>query len=444
MSLNLPNSFKLRMAKTLPEHHYKQLMDSYDKPAYRAFRFFDSKIDPAFGRSLLPFETIESALNPKSLLFDEKIKIGRHPFYHGGALYPQEPSAALVVDVADIQPNQTVIDVCSAPGGKSLQLLHLLKGKGYCVSNEIDRKRVKILMSNLERMGDDNSIVTSMSAQQLSQLWPHYFDRVIADAPCSGEGTYRKDISAQQYDKDENVLVCSLRQKDILHHASKLVKQGGYLIYSTCTFNQTENEDVVEEFLSTHADFTIEPVHLSVGQPGFGKYSENVRRIYPFDGGEGQFVAKLKYLGVEANSFTYLRQKPLNHKQKQMLAEVFTQVDHRFYQLSDRIYFSSQPTLAVTSALKKDILVGWDKGNYLLMEHECSKNRHLKHLFKNKIELNLDQANQYLQGEVLNIQYVFGWGIVLYHSVSLGLIKGDGSVCKNKYPKGLRNLGVES
>lgn len=443
MSSNLPNSFKLRMAATLPKHHYEQLMDSYDKPPYRAFRFFDSKIDPLLGRSLLPFDTQESILCKKSLLFDEKIRIGRHPFYHGGALYPQEPSAAMVVDVADIQPHQTVIDVCSAPGGKSLQVLHHLQGKGYVISNEIDRKRVKILMSNLERMGDDNSIVTSMSTEQLSQMWPHHFDRVIVDAPCSGEGTYRKDPSAWQYDREDHVQMCSVRQKDILHHASKLVKQGGFLIYSTCTFNQSENEDVIEDFLATHSDFAIEPVGLTVGQPGFGKIGSSVRRFYPFDGGEGQFVAKLKYLNSQSHSFDYIRQKPISLKQKHMLEEVFTHVDQRFYQVKDRIYFSSQMTLAITSSLKMDILVAVDKGNYLLLEHSCSKNRHVTQLFKHQIELSYKQANQYLKGEVLDIPNIHGWGVVLYHSVSLGLVKGDGSVCKNKYPKGLRNLGNE-
>ena len=168
-------------------------------------------------------------------------------------------------ELLDPQPGERVLDLCAAPGGKSTQLAAAMAGRGLLVCNEINPKRAKILAGNIERMGASNALVLSEHPARLAERFAGFFDRILVDAPCSGEGMFRKEAAAVTDWSEETVRMCSRRQQEILHSAAAMLRPGGHLVYSTCTFSPEENEGTISAFLHAHADFSV----LSVGAPWF-------------------------------------------------------------------------------------------------------------------------------------------------------------------------------
>lgn len=192
---------------------------------------------------------------------------GKHPYHEAGLYYIQEPSAMAPAELLKVQPGDRVLDLCAAPGGKSTQIAAKLQGKGLLFCNEIHPARAKILSENIERMGICNAIVTNETPRSLAQLFPEYFDKILVDAPCSGEGMFRKNNAAWEEWSTENVQLCAQRQDEILDLAAKMLRPGGQLVYSTCTFAPVENEGSVSRFLESHRDFTLLPIGKSPFQP---------------------------------------------------------------------------------------------------------------------------------------------------------------------------------
>ncbi len=184
-------------------------------------------------------------------------KAGNHPYHHAGLIYVQEPAAMAPAEALDINPNWTVLDMCAAPGGKSSQLKNKLNDSSVLVANEIISSRCKILTGNVERLGLKNTVTTCMDTKKLAKTFPEMFDLIMCDAPCSGEGMMRKEEAAVTEWSVGNVQMCAQRQGEILENAVKLLKNGGYIIYSTCTFSLEENEMTVDMFLNNHPDFEI-------------------------------------------------------------------------------------------------------------------------------------------------------------------------------------------
>lgn len=276
--MELPAQFKARMKQLLgPE--YDDFIVSYAEPAVRGIRVNTLKISKERFLSICPWSTAQAeTLDEGLVLLDEAEHIGTHPFHIAGLFYMQEPSAMSVIEESQIEPGMKVLDLCAAPGGKSGGIAARLKGEGLLVSNEIVPSRAKELARNLERLGVVNSVVTNAHPDAVAAALPHYFDRVIVDAPCSGEGMFRKDRTAVDEWSAEHVSACAQRQKAIIESAARCVKEGGKLIYSTCTFSHEENEEVIESFVSLHPDFTL----------------ESMRRLYPHRiKGEGHFSARL-------------------------------------------------------------------------------------------------------------------------------------------------------
>ena len=193
-------------------------------------------------------------------------KPGRHPYHHAGVFYSQEPSASSAAPLLGVQPGMRVLDLCAAPGGKSSQLAAALQGRGVLVSNEYVAARAEILKSNLERMGVSNAVVLNETPARIAEALPEFFDRVLVDAPCSGEGMFRKDPQAADQWSPDHVAMCAARQGDILDQAAGMLKPGGRMVYSTCTFAPEENEGTVLHFLERHPDFEVEAVN---GYEGF-------------------------------------------------------------------------------------------------------------------------------------------------------------------------------
>ena len=239
----------------------------------------------------------------QAFLAPAEFRPGRHPWHHAGVFYAQEPSAASAAPLLGVEPGMKVCDLCAAPGGKSSQLAAALQGRGLLLTNEYVAARAEILRQNLERMGVANAIVTNETPARLAETLPGYFDRVLVDAPCSGEGMFRKEPAALAQHSEALVRQCAALASDILDAAAELLAPGGVLVFSTCTFSPEEDEAQVAAFLTRHPEFVQQDLSgVGFGRPGEanrapetpGFSAEFCRRIWPADGGEGHFIARLQ------------------------------------------------------------------------------------------------------------------------------------------------------
>ena len=272
---------------------YESFLDSYSSPSLRGLRVNLKKVKKcskpfAFTNGLEPIPWCDSGY-----YYHEELCPSKTIYYHAGLFYIQEPSAMCPAEVLDVKPQHRVLDLCAAPGGKSVQIGGYLSDEGLLFSNDASPSRSRALVNNLERAGM-KAIVTTEQPYKIANKFPNFFDRILVDAPCSGEGMFRRDpeaIKAYTSNKPES---CAIIQKEILHHASKMLKPGGKMVYSTCTFNTLENEGTITEFLSTHKDFSLLPINhefLGVSQ---GKLPETARIFPHHTQGEGHFIALLQ------------------------------------------------------------------------------------------------------------------------------------------------------
>ena len=280
--MNLPIEFENKM-KAFLGNEWDDFLYSYDNNRFQALRFNTLKVQsPEERMRILKVLGISSdkrvSWANEAYYFDENVRPGKHPYHEMGLYYIQEPSAMSAAALLAPKPGMRVLDLCAAPGGKSTQLATYLGDSGLLVSNEINTQRSRILSQNIERMGIKNAIVTNEDSFVLASHFPGFFNAIQVDAPCSGEGMFRKLPEAVEQWSMENVAICAARQKEILDNAAVMLKPGGVIVYSTCTFSREENEDVIEYFLERHPDFTL----------------EEMERFWPHKvDGEGHFVAKL-------------------------------------------------------------------------------------------------------------------------------------------------------
>ncbi|KHF27694.1 Ribosomal RNA small subunit methyltransferase F [Anoxybacillus sp. BCO1] len=232
---------------------------------------------------------------------------GKHPYHAAGLYYIQEPSAMFVAEVLAPSPGERVLDLCAAPGGKTTQLAAMMNNEGFLLANEIHSKRVKALSENIERLGITNAVVTNETPEKLSETLEGFFDKILVDAPCSGEGMFRKDEEAIQFWSLDHVQKCAQTQKHILSCAYKMLNEGGTLVYSTCTFSPEENEQMIDWFLATYDDMELVPIEKEHGiQPGVTHWTNthneqiaHTARLWPHHlRGEGHFVAKMRKRGA--------------------------------------------------------------------------------------------------------------------------------------------------
>jgi len=282
----LPQEFLYRMHRQLGEE-YPAFLQSLERPRAVALRF-----NPLKGEiPVLPFAADAVPWENMGYYYDPQARPGLHPYHEAGVYYLQEASAMAPVQLLDPQPGEKICDLCAAPGGKSTQIAGRMAGEGLLLSNELNPKRAKILSRNIERMGIANAVVTNEHPQRLAERLAGFFDRVLIDAPCSGEGMFRKEEAAVTDWSPEMVEMCARRQAEILHSGAQLVRPGGRLVYSTCTFAPEEDEMAVAAFLENHPEFEPETVDAPWFQPG-----ENASyRMWPHKLlGEGHFAAVLR------------------------------------------------------------------------------------------------------------------------------------------------------
>ena len=428
----LPDLFLERMRSQLGEE-YDAFLQSLQRPRAVALRF-----NPLKGEiPQLPFVTAPVPWEPMGFYYDPEQRPGLHVFHEAGVYYLQEASAMAPVALLDPQPGETICDLCAAPGGKSTQIAGRLQGRGMLLCNEINPKRAKILSRNLERLGVANALVTNESPAALSRRLPGFFDRVLVDAPCSGEGMFRKEEAAVTDWSPEAVQMCARRQGEILDCAAALVKPGGRLVYSTCTFAPQEDEEAVAQFLEQHPDFVPEPMDA----PWFQESGEAMYRLWPHKLlGEGHFAAVLRRMDREAPEPVPL----LPGGRIPKLWEGFAkELEIRLpegsaVQFGEILYWAPKgmPDITGLRVLRPGLELGTVKKDRFEPAHALAlwlKDCRCQVSFPPEGR----EIAAYLHGEVLPCREK-GWCLVKAGPYSIGWGKGDGTRLKNHYPKGLR------
>ena len=478
--MNLPIEFEKKM-KAFLGNEWDDFLYSYDNNRFQALRFNTLKVQSPEERMRI-LKTLKISSDKKvswaneAYYFDENVRPGKHPYHEMGLYYIQEPSAMSAAALLAPKPGMRVLDLCAAPGGKSTQLATYLGDSGLLVSNEINTQRSRILSQNIERMGIKNAIVTNEDSFVLASHFPGFFNAIQVDAPCSGEGMFRKLPEAIEQWSMENVAICAARQKEILDNAAVMLKPGGTIVYSTCTFSKEENEDVIEYFLERHPDFTL----------------EEMERFWPHKvDGEGHFVAKLvrrgsvnelgadydvcedscnkvEDTGLKADRKTKKNKNSKNRKNEtkpaltkenmkllsEFLDEIISKDMAAWIKNSRLVMFGEQlyrlPDMEVDIKGLKVQRAGLHIGEFKKQRFEPSHSLALALKLseaKNVVKLTWDdpQTTGFFNGQSVMLsdeqtaECKKGWALVCVDGYPAGWGKVNGAQVKNHYPKGLRN-----
>lgn len=435
----------LKRMQTYLQDEYEDYVKTLEQPAYKGLRVNTSKITAS---ELLQEQLAElrpSAICADAFYYDkEEVRsLGNHPAHLSGLFYIQEPSASSAVEVLDVQEGDWVLDLCAAPGGKSTQIAAKLNHSGFLVSNEIVRKRAMILMSNMERLGFSECMITNASPEELAKELSGCFDRILVDAPCSGEGMFKIHESAMNDWSEEHVQSCAQRQRHILESAYEMLKEDGILVYSTCTYAIEENEATIHHFLSQHPDLELLDCGVSFGRSGI-PYEDldvsKVRRIFPMDQGEGHFIAKLCKRGSAktARLKTLNTMKPMECVTDFLKAQTAMKLPY-LLEIKGRIYARQKPfiQLGKIPVLRQGLQVGEVRKNRLEPHHHFYVSALLKDDYLVRYEMSDTETRSYLSGNTLNVSGYKGYVALCWHGHVIGFGKGDGKIIKNKYPKGL-------
>ncbi len=465
--MNLPPEYLQRMQHLLGEE-YEAFLACYAEAPVSGLRVNTLKISPDQFRETFPYPLSPVPWCPAGFTIPPGLQPGKHPCHAAGLYYLQDPSAMAVGELLAPRPGEKVLDLAAAPGGKTTHLAALMQDQGLLIANEIHPRRVWELAENLERCGVTNAAILNENPARLADHFGAFFDRVLLDAPCSGEGMFRRSETARQEWTPELVQRCAARQSHILHEAARLVRPGGWLAYATCTFSAEENEAVIARFIQGHPEFELE---VAARFPGFGAGRaewleeetdralpwQRAVRLWPHTGAaEGHFIAILRRA---ANS----RQAGQGPPPRRQAARISAGAGAAFRIFWEEALLSPPPEegLAIQGtylyrvpqdlpglAGLRVIHPGWWLG-------ELKKGRfrpaHALALAlrepqaRQKVALSIEAAPAYLRGETLSSPGEPGWVLVMVRvdggAFPLGWGRRVGEVVKNEYPKGLRWMG---
>lgn len=488
----LPTEFVERM-KTLLGEEAEAFLQSYEKERAFGLRMNPIKTDGILLEKELPFHLSNVPWAKYGYYYNAEERPGRYSWHDAGVYYIQEPSAMAPAQMLDAKPGERVLDLCAAPGGKSTQIAGQMQGKGVLFSNEIHPERAKILSQNIERMGFGNVVVLNESPQTLQERFPLYFDRIMVDAPCSGEGMFRKDEEARNQWSESHVKQCAARQDEILSCAGAMLKPGGRIVYSTCTFAPEEDEGTIARFLYAHPEF--ETVHCENAYEGFSKgrkdwigmdYPQGAQsveetfRIWPHKmDGEGHYIAVLRKKaevekseesgvseeigrsgrkrrkdGTKKNGqASHDKMSPDMWKTYQEFVLTMMETPDRWLEKERLLLFGEQlyqlpSNLSVDfnglRVLRPGLHLGTFRKNRFEPSHAWALHLGAKDV-KKSLSFPADSLpmQAYLRGETIQSENntAKGWILICADMFSIGWAKASGGVLKNHYPKGLRHLG---
>lgn len=431
--------------KSLLGDDFDEFLKFYENENYKGLRVNTLKCSAEKLKTLVDFELVNTPFCKEGFYIPSDVtSLGNSPLHHCGAFYIQEPSATSAVEMLGVEKNDFVLDLCAAPGGKSTQIGAKLQGTGLLWSNEIVRNRANILLSNIERMGISNAVVSNCHPDILCNELQGRFDKVLVDAPCSGEGMFRKNSDAQNEWSVEHVKSCAQRQLMILNSAKNALKEGGVMVYSTCTFSQEENEGVITQFLSENPDFELEDAGIDFGR----KTLEYACRIFPMDGGEGHFAARLRKKGESyGNIIPYKNNQKIDDKVWDFYDSLF--VDRPF---GDNLTLVGEKIIILpenynrniknTGIIRAGIILGEIVKNRIEPHHSVFMAAQ-KNECRSAVDFDLtsDEIQKFLHGEEIAVpSEVKGYTAVCVNEMTVGFGKASNGRLKNKYPKGLRIL----
>ena len=445
----------------------EKLLKSYEKQKEIGIRFNTKKVE----KDLLNAKNIEKITEKFNILgsfsqiswcksgfyYHGDEKLGKSILHEIGMFYMQEPSAMSPVEFLDVEPNDFVLDLCASPGGKTTQIAEKLE-TGFVVANEIVPKRAKILQENVQRLGLNNVIVINHSPKDIENKFCEAFDKILIDAPCSGEGMFRKNDDAQEEWTSSTPTICANRQTEILESAYRMLKTGGTMIYSTCTFSLEENEEVINKFLKAHYDLELVDIdhnkyNFENGNVVDGNYDlKKCARLYPYKvAGEGHFFAKIhkKILDKEyENVNVFLKKSQKNIKNNANYAQnikIFNEfaknilnVNFSNFVCFDNFLYANCPfNLNGLKVLSAGLFLGEvRKNNFFPSLHLA---RFLKKDdVKNCIELSNEDTKKYIEGYELVTNNADGWTLLFYKNLPICFGKCVQGKIKNHYPKYLR------
>lgn len=454
----IPDRFKEKMKNILGDE-YPAFIDALEnREAVRGMRAnlikaTAEKISSDREFKLEPLDYVDNGF-----ILREERAMGASPYHHAGMVYMQDPGAMASAAALDIKPDWWVADLCAAPGGKSSQIAERLGNGGFLLSNEYVPKRAKIIVGNFERLGVKNAIVTSLDTARIREMYEAVFDLVVVDAPCSGEGMFRKSEEAINDWSDDNVTLCAQRQREILENAKWLVKPGGYILYSTCTYSPEENEETVADFIIANPDFKLVRVNeklLRKTRPGIEKYAKGVenieyaRRFYPHvSDGEGQFLALMQRdekLDIKSRILYKDEAKSLSKQESALVNSFFKEAlisipCGRVVKVGENIVLVNHDCpIPRGSVFMSGVLIGEIKGSTFFPHHQFFSA--YADLFRNKenIMRGDERIEKYLAGEEIETKNnLKGWCAILFEGAALGGGKASSGKIKNHYPKGLR------
>lgn len=452
----LPAGFLQRM-KELLGSEYEEFLVSYEQFPLVGLRVNTLKLSPQQFLAISPFKLVPVPGLEDAFLVQGEAQPGRHPYHAAGLYYLQDPSAMVAAVLLDPQPGERVLDLSAAPGGKTTQLAAMMQGLGLLIANEIDRERVWDLVENLERFGIHNAIVTNETPSRLSRQMGGFFDRVLLDAPCSGEGMFWKSQSARLQWTPTLVESCSIRQLSILQEAARLVRPGGRLVYATCTFEHKENEGVITSFLYDHTEFNLVDIPRLPGfAPGIERWAgriysqmQRTKRLWPQNWpGGGQYIAVLEKNIDEQPSYPSRSRRKQPPKEALMLYETFVkdtllpdssdrhlgQEGNYLYQLPDEL-----PDFGNLRVVRHGWWLGTMQKNWFEPSHALALGITSEEALRvANLDINQAEVLAYLNGEPFLSEGPNGWVLVAVNGYPLGWGKRVKNVVKNHYPKGLR------
>lgn len=452
----IPEPFLARMRDLLGAE-FSDFSAALSAPARHALRINRGKTEPSALLPLLPFSLAPLSFCPDGYLIPEGERAGIHPLHHAGAYYMQDPSAMATVSALPFSlSGMRVLDLCAAPGGKTSGLADAIGEDGILYSNEIVPSRARILLGNVERLGLRRVAVLSEDPREVAAQFDRYFDLAVVDAPCSGEGMFRKYPDAAAEWSPRGVEAAAARSRLILEEAAKTVREGGYLLYSTCTFSEEENEETVCAFLASHPDFSLIPVRAEVaavtadGIVRAGRPAEIAlaRRFYPHRAeGEGQFIALLRRTAGGFGGILFREERIAFPKGEEApvraaLGELLTLPPSRLH--PTREGYAAVPEempLPPRGLVRAGVLLGTLSGKIFTPHHAAAMA--LGRDFHRRLSLPLDDARllAFLRGEEIAAEgAASGYTALLAAGIPTGLLKCSGGRGKNHYPKGLRTL----